>query len=263
MLCLLGLWHKETSWKSSQMTQAWLAGPVQGTEAKAGVQGRRWEFLPCSLQLHPLSHPSPSTVSHTRRRNKTSISRECVWKIPGFIRQADVQADSFISMHMITGIYRACVPAPSLPPSHKALGQDVHPPNAGGLGFLSRMIMSPCSLFFQSQIPRGLLRKLSENWAGNCSPLGTDSHLDPWERRHLSGSIFLKQHRAGSVCVTGSKKQTTNAMALEGEPKRTILGGKGLWLSWGAPSCTQAPRLCTGHARAAGQRKGGREERRR
>lgn len=99
--------------------------------------------------------------------------------------------------------------------------------------------MSPCSPFFQSQIARGLLRKLSENWAGSCSPLGTDSYLDPWEKRHLSGGISLRQHRTGSVCVTGSREQTTNAMALEGEPKRTILGEKELWLTWGAPSSTQ------------------------
>lgn len=97
------------------------------------------------------------------------------------------------------------------------------------------MKISPCSPFFHSQIPRGLLRKLRENRAGNCNPLGTDSHLDPWERRPLSGGISRRQHRAGSLCVTGSTEQTSNATALEGEPKQTISERKRVWLSWGSP----------------------------
>lgn len=120
-----------------------------------------------------------------------------------------------------------------LPPSHEALRQDVQLPQIlRGFGFLSRMKMSPCSPFFHSQIPRGLLRKLSENWAGKCHPLGTDSHLDLWERRHLSGGISLRQHGAGSAChrdrppVPGLWKEN---------PKEPYWGGKGFWLSSGSP----------------------------
>lgn len=76
------------------------------------MQRRTWELLPHSLQLHPLRHPTAGT--HTSRRNTTSISTECVWEIPGFIRQADVQADSSIPMHTITSIYVGLCPAPSL-----------------------------------------------------------------------------------------------------------------------------------------------------
>lgn len=79
------------------------------------------------------------------------------------------------------------------------------------------------------------------------------------ERRHLSGSMSLRQDGAGSVCVTGSREQTTNAMALEREPKQTILGQKGFGCHGGAPFSTQALRLCTGHAGAEEGRRGGDE----
>lgn len=49
--------------------------------------------------------PTPLPRWPWAREKKTGTRRECVWKMPGFIRQADVQADSFIQMHSITGSY--------------------------------------------------------------------------------------------------------------------------------------------------------------
>lgn len=57
--------------KSSQVTQAWLAGPVQGTEAKAGVQGRRWEvptLLPAAAPPQPPQ--CRRSLPHQEKQNK-------------------------------------------------------------------------------------------------------------------------------------------------------------------------------------------------
>lgn len=61
-----------------------------------------------------------------------------------------------------------------------------------------------------------------------------------------------------SVCVPGSREQTTNATALEGEPKQTISGGERVWLSWGSPMQHTGTKALV-HAGAGGQRKGGEE----
>lgn len=74
-LCLLGLWHRETGWKSSQMTQAWLAGPVQGTEAKAGVMG-----VPALLPAAAPPQPPQSwrSLPHQEEKQNKHLQGVCL-----------------------------------------------------------------------------------------------------------------------------------------------------------------------------------------
>lgn len=119
--------------------QGWDVGKETGAPASPPAAAPPWP-------------PQPRQSQHTGRRNKKSISRESVWKIPSFIRQADVQADSFIPMHTITGICVGRCPS-SLPPAMLS-AEMLTPPtptprhhSRRGLGFLGKMKRSPSSSF--------------------------------------------------------------------------------------------------------------------
>lgn len=124
--------EKATTWLRrcrQVLCKGWVQGQGAGKEMGASAS------LPAAAPPRP---PHPQRSYCTSRRNRTSICRECVWKIPGFIRQADVQADSFIPMHTIMGSYVGLCPS-SLPPvmlSGKMLTPLCH--GHGAWGFLAK-----------------------------------------------------------------------------------------------------------------------------
>lgn len=132
----LCLWHGKPGWKKRPKG----SGVAGRSHTRNGYVAGKGTGAPASLPAAaPPCHPIAG--ARTSRRNRTSISRESVWKIPGFIRQADVQTDSIIPMHTMTGIYMGLSPS-SLPPAMLSGESPTPPPPrpgaVGSWGFLEK-----------------------------------------------------------------------------------------------------------------------------
>jgi len=138
--------------------------PGQGAGKETGAPAS----FPAAAPPRP---PQPQRSHRTGRRNRANISRERVRKIPGFIRQADVRADSFIPMRTIPGI---CVGlCPSSRTSAMPLGETLTPlPSSMGAGLGVSWQNDLPAPHFHPWIPRALVRKLRNSWAGDDSLLG-------------------------------------------------------------------------------------------
>lgn len=226
-LCFARLWlqHGKAGWEKQP----------GGSGAGGCSEGRvRGGGAPASLPAASPPWPSRLWCLHrTTQRNQTSLSRGWAWKRPGFIRQADVQADSSIPMHTITGFYTGL--CPSCPLLRRSRVRSSPRRQRGAWGFSAKGTGLPAP-HFHSQIPRALLRKLGESRAGDRNP-DSRLHLRKW-------GISVPERPRASTDPSQRGPEGARISPVSGHRchrfgKRTLTDGsgegKGFWLPQRSP----------------------------
>lgn len=186
-------------------------------------------LTPCSFT--PLAIPALVLAPH--HPEKPNRARGWVWKRPGFIRQADVQADSSIPMHTITGFYTGL--CPSCPLLRRSRVRSSPRRQRGAWAFLAKGTGLPAP-HFHSQIPRALLRKLGESKVGDRNP---DSRLHLRERGVSVPACPRASTDPSQRVPEGARISPVSGHRCHRFGKRTLTDGsgegKGFWLPQRSP----------------------------